>query len=43
MEKMWLEDDPVVTGGTIGGVCKPSRKGKPFRYLACWWGERMGE
>ena len=28
VEKMWVEDDPVVSGGTIGGVLKPSRKGK---------------
>ena len=24
---MWVEDDPVVSGGTIGGFHKPSGKG----------------
>ena len=27
VEKRWVEDDPVVSGGTIEGVCKPSGKG----------------
>ena len=27
VEKMWVEDDPVVSGGAIGGVRKPSGKG----------------
>ena len=34
MEKMWVEDDPVVSGGTIGGFRKPSGKGS-VDYFAC--------
>ena len=33
VEKMWVEDDPVVSGGTIGGVCKPSGKGNRLIIL----------
>ena len=33
VENMWVEDDPVVSGGTIGGVRKPSRNGNRLIIL----------
>ena len=33
VEKMWVEDDPVVSGGTIGGFRKPSGKGSRMIIL----------
>ena len=33
VEKMLLEDDPVVSGGTIDGFCKPSGKGSRLIIL----------
>ena len=33
VEKMWVEDDPVVSGGTIGGVRKPAGKGNRLIIL----------
>ena len=33
LEKMWVEDDPAVSGGTIGGLRKPSGKGSRLIIL----------
>ena len=33
VEKMWVEDDPVVSGGTIAGVRKPAGKGNHLIIL----------
>ena len=33
MEKMWVENDAVVRGGTIGGFRKPSGKGSQLIIL----------
>ena len=33
VEKMWVEDSPAVSGGTIGGVRKPSGKGNRLIIL----------
>ena len=33
VEKMWVEDDLVVSGGTIGGFHKPSGKGSRLIIL----------
>ena len=33
MEKMWVENDAVVRGGTIGGFRKPSEKGSQLIIL----------
>ena len=38
-EKMWVEDDPTASGGTKGGIRKPSGKGSRLIILH---GELMG-
>ena len=42
LEKMWVEDDPVVSGGTKGGFRKPSGKGSRLNILHAGGGKWLG-